>query len=323
MSVRRSRVTWGLAAAALLALAASAAGAQGRRVAGYARDEGDWRFQHHDRRVKVILLAGSIGAFQGLPYGRLLHQWCGNAEVQNLSRVGQGAPQLFSRFRNRVLSNPNVPIGAPGYELWLLFGGGMNSVGVPTRTNWALNRLFRLAHRRHFRVVALTLTPWGEDGSGDHRWQGARPLSTLRSTRRVVDYVMGRANPESALGRYRSHRQGVGPDDPWTPSELPEVAIDLYDSRLRDTDAALWTLDEARTRLESDARYRRELAPLATTAREERLGRDAEILRQAPRWFMAPRYRSFDHIHPNRAGHRLIAETACPQLPESWGCHCP
>ena len=44
-------------------------------------------------------------------------------------------------------------------------------------------------------------------------------------------------------------------------------------------------------------------------------------------WFDATddgrEYRGFDHVHPNRDGHRVIAETACPQLPPSWGCHCP
>ena len=30
----------------------------------------------------------------------------------------------------------------------------------------------------------------------------------------------------------------------------------------------------------------------------------------------------FDPIHPNKQGHRLIAEILCPSLPDNWDCDC-
>ena len=49
----------------------------------------------------------------------------------------------------------------------------------------------------------------------------------------------------------------------------------------------------------------------------------AAMAAEIPRWFLREELRSFDHIHPNSEGHRLIAEAACPRLPASWGCECP
>ncbi|HEY8432801.1 MAG TPA: hypothetical protein VIL20_30730 [Sandaracinaceae bacterium] len=311
---------------ALLALAAagtigSVALAQ-QRAAGYAWDDPDWRFTQRDRRVKVVLLAGSIGAFRDQPYGRLLYEWCANAEIRNLSQVGQGAPQLLQRFREQVIENENVPIGAPNLEMWVLFGGGLNSVSSPHRTNRSIAQLIRLAHRRRIGVVALTLTPWGSREDRE-RWSGARGLHVLRSTRAVVDFVMGRSSPAEALGPYARERRGVEPDAPWLESEQPDVAIDLYDSPLRDRDAEPWPLEEVRAELVRDPAWIRSVAGLDPVQREARLDADARTLAEAPRWFLRPEYRGFDHIHPNRAGHRVIAETVCPHLPASWGCQCP
>lgn len=311
--------------AVALALIAAVAAAQPPHSAGYAWDDPDWRFTHHERRVKVVLLAGSIGAFRNRPYGALIHQWCEDAEVRNLSVVGAGAPQLFTRFQRDVIENPNVPRGARGLEMWLLFGGGLNSVASVTRTNYAMNRLFVMAHRRGFRVVAMTLTPWGEDGTEDERWRGGRALQSLRSTRAVVDYVMGRRGPAEALGPFARNRpRGVAPSDPWTAAERPDVAIDLYDiPALRDPTAAPWEPTDVRTRIERDQRWRVETTPLTPAARAARLEADARFLAEAPRYFLREEYRSFDHIHPNREGHLAMARAICPQLPESWGCRCP
>lgn len=310
--------------AALLALA-SAASAQPTRSAGYAWDDPEWRFTHHDRPVKVVLLAGSIGAFRNRPYGVLIHNACSNAEVRNLSQVGAGAPQLLTRFQHEVVENPNVPRGARGLELWLLFGGGLNSVGAVTRTNFAMNRLFVMAHHHGIRVAALTLTPWGDSGEDDERWRDGRALHALRSTRRVVDYVLGRSTPEDALGPFARRRpRGVAADAPWTPAERPDVAIDLYDApALRDATATPWTIEDAQRRIERDSRWRTETASLSQAARDVRLAEDARFLSEAPRHFLRSEFRSFDHIHPNREGHQAMFETMCPRLPASWGCRCP
>lgn len=308
---------------ALGLLVASGASAQ-RHTPGYAVDDPDWRFTMRDRPVKVVILAGSIGAFRDRPYGRLLHEWCGNAEIRNISTVGAGAPQLLRRFQTSVLENPNVPVGWRGHELWLLYGGGLNSAGQPHLTNHATHRLLRMAHRRHVRVAMMTLTPWATDGETDPRWAGAGGLHALQSTQSIVDFIMGQSSPNEALGTYvRRRGRGIEPTDPWQAIERPDVAINLYDSRLRDADAEPWPVDRIAERLQHDPRWRRSTAELSEGARTRRLQQDAELLAQAPQYFLRPEYRGFDHIHPNRAGHQVIAETACPSLPRSWGCRCP
>lgn len=308
-----------------LALLASSAAAQRRTSPGYPEEDPNWQFTIRDRPVKVVLLAGSIGAFRNRPYGALVHQWCENVEVRNLSVVGLGAPQLLSHFQHEVIDDREVPRGIHGHERWLLFGGGLNSVAGVTRTNYAMNRLFHLAHRHGFRVVALTLTPWGDDGTEDTHWRDGRALHSLRSTRRVVDFVMGRLAPRDALGPFAERRpRGVAPGDPWTPEERPDVAIDLYDvPALRTADAAPWPIEDARRRIERDSRWRVETASLSPEARAARLEEDARFLATAPQHFLRSELRGFDRIHPNREGHVALARAMCPQLPESWGCSCP
>lgn len=293
---------------------------QARCVSGYTCRETDWRFTYASRPVKVVLLAGSIGAFQDEPYPRLIHEWCANAEIRNLSRVGFGASQLHQLWTQEVLRNPRYPMGARGVELWVWWNGGLNSAGIPQRTNRYIRRVFTEAHQRNIRVVGMTLSPWGtlED---ERRWGGARGLDTYRNTRRIVDFVMGRASPRDALGEYVSDR--AEPDAPWAPAELADVRIDLYDSALRDAQAAPRDVAEMQRVLERDARYRARVERLDASARARQLERDASVLSELPRWFLRPELRGFDPIHPNREGHRAIAELACPQLPASWGCQCP
>jgi len=71
-----------------------------------------------------------------------------------------------------------------------------------------------------------------------------------------------------------------------------------------------------------DAWWRSQVAGLTDPERAARLAADAQLAAEIPRWYLRRELRSFDHIHPNREGHRLIAETVCPRLPASWGCRC-
>jgi hypothetical protein len=313
-----ARVLLGMTA---VAMSSSPLAAQHPIGGGYATDDPEWRFVLRARRVKVVMLAGSIGAFQDHPYARHLHEWCENAEIRNLSRVGYGAHQLYDLLQREVLANPRVPFGNAQYELWLLWHGGLNSAQVSFRTNHHIRRAFRDAHRRGMRVVGLSLTPWGTLDD-DRRWGGTQALDTYRSTRRVVDFVMGRLDPHDALGPYASYRE-VAANAPWTEQELADVRIDLYDSPLRDRDAPLRDWDRMRALVAGDARWRRLAEPLPIPARELRLADDARLLAELPRWFLRSEYRGFDAIHPNREGHRVIAELVCPRLPASWSCTCP
>jgi hypothetical protein len=282
-----------------------------------------WRFRKDDRPIKVIVLAGSIGAWPKQPYAERIQQLCANVEVKNLSTVGEGALALKQRFRKQVLENPGTQRGDARFEHWLVFQGGLNSVGTPEMTNHHLRELFVLAHAKGFSVVGLTLTPWG-DASDKGSWRGARALESYRNTRKVVDYVLGRLTPADALASYTAKRKVAAPREAaWNADELPDVAVDLFDSGLRDPSRPLGDVAQARAGLLKDARWRRRHAHLGDTARELVALYDAMTLAGIERWWLRPELRSFDHIHPNAEGHRIMAETACPTLPASWGCSCP
>ncbi len=315
-----ARLALAILAFALVSLAATPSPAQ-LGGGGYAWGDPEWRFTLRGRRVKVVLLAGSIGAFRDGPYARHLHEWCDDAEIRNLSHVGWGASQLYGSLRRDVLENPRVPFGSDGVELWLMWNGGMNSARNGYRTNHYIRRAFRDAHRRGMRVVGLTLTPWGtlED---ERRWGGVAGLRTHEHTRRIVDFVMGRLSPRAALGTYAELRE-VPSDAPWDPSERADVAIDLFDSPLRDRDARLRDIEAMTRAVSRDSRWARDAAGLDDAARAARLARDARALAELPRWFMRDEFRGFDDVHPNAAGHLAIASAVCPRLPASWGCRCP
>jgi hypothetical protein len=278
-----------------------------------------WRFKLADRPVKVVVLAGSIGAWPKQPYAERLQKLCKHVEVKNLSKVGFGAFALRQRFKQQVLDR--LPqLRQPGSEYWLVFQGGLNSVGTPERTNHDIREMFVLAHAKGFKVVGLTLTPWGDEG--DKRWAGVAGLKYLRATTRVVDFVLGALGPREALGDHARQRS-AGADAPWQAEERADVAVDLYRSSLRAEDAPLRPVEPLEKALARDRAWQAAHAGLAEDARAAALRADAELAAALPRWFLRAELRSFDHIHPNSEGHRKIAEAACPKLPASWGCECP
>lgn len=279
-----------------------------------------WRFRRQDKPVKVVVLAGSIGAYTRGPYAEQIEGLCANVEVRNISKTGLGALALKQRFDQQVLDNAHLRWNEDGQEHWLVFGGGLNSVGSPRSTNHHMRRLFELAHRRGMQVVGLTLTPWGDDR--DKRWRGIEGLKSKRTTQAVVDFTMGRLTPEQALGALASKRR-VAADAPWDPSEVPDIAIDLYDSVLRDREAAPRDRDEVRALLAKSKEWQRAHRELDPLQREMKLEADTQEVVEIPRWYLRKELRSFDHIHPNERGHRLMAVVMCPSLPESWGCACP
>lgn len=279
-----------------------------------------WRFKRSDRAVKVVVLAGSIGAWPKEPYAWHLEQMCANVEVKNLSQTGLGTWALRKRFREQVLENRRIDWEAEGAEHWLVFGGGLNSVGTPKSTNQQARRLFLMAHARGMKVVGLSLTPWGDEG--DRRFRGIEGLGRRKDTQLVVDYIMKRVTPAVALGAYANKRPD-GAEAPWTVEELPDLSIDLYDAALRDAEAEPRDLEAMRALLESDGAWGRAHRDLDETARQAQLESDAHLLADLPRWYLRSELRSFDHIHPNVEGHATIAAVMCPSLPESWGCTCP
>jgi hypothetical protein len=278
-----------------------------------------WRFTKRDKPVKVVVLAGSIGAYRGESYAQRIETMCSNVEVENLSKTGLGAWALKRRFKDQVLGNRRIDWKLEGTEYWLMFGGGLNSVGTPKSTNHHIRGLFMMAHARGLKVVGLTLTPWGTDA--DRRFRGLGGLDYRRATQAVSDFILGRAKPSDALGGHANRRAG-GADAPWEPVELADIAVDVYDSPLRDEAAELRDQAEMRALLERDRSWQRDHAKLPEAEREVALEADARLAASLPRWYMRPELRSFDHVHPNSEGHRIIAAEICPKLPESWGCAC-
>jgi hypothetical protein len=200
----------------------------------------------------------------------------------------------------------------------VVFQGGLNSIAMPEQTNRHIWGITTLAHGRGMKVVGLTPTPWGENA--DKRWKGASALRYWQNTRTVVDFIVGRSDPKSALGKYVSQRPD--PKAAWDASELADVGIDLYDSDLRDKDAALNDFYRVREQIERDDGWKREHASLSELARALTLHAHAFAVSLMPRWYLRANLRSFDDIHPNTEGHALIAQIACPRLPSSWGCRC-
>ncbi|NVB37958.1 SGNH/GDSL hydrolase family protein [Pseudenhygromyxa sp. WMMC2535] len=279
-----------------------------------------WRFKKQDKPVKVVVLAGSVGAWQKDPYHEHLENWCSNVEVENLSKTGYGAYWLRKRFMQQVIQNPYLNLRNPDHEYWMIFHGGLNSVATPESTNKELRQLFISAHRRGVEVVALSLMPWGDE-SDKKRWRGLAGLKYKQHTETVVDFLLKRSTPQEALGNYIDRRDDQSA--PWSPDELADIAIDLYDSDMRDRNAPLRDLAKMRALLEKDKGWNKRHADLDPAAREAALERDAQAAAELPRWYMRPELRAFDHIHPNEKGHELVAEITCPQLPASWGCTCP
>lgn len=278
-----------------------------------------WRFKLAARPVKVVVLAGSIGAWPKQPYAERIAKLCKHVEVKNISKVGFGAFALRQRFKQQVLER--LPqLKQAGNEYWLVFQGGLNSVGTPERTNHDIREVFMLAHSRGFKVVGLSLTPWGDET--DKRWAGVAGLKYLRATTRVVDFVAGTLTPAEALGEFAG-RRAAGANAAWQPEEQADVAVDLYRSSLRAADAPLRDTEALTRRLEKDRGWQAAHVSLDADARATLARTEAAAAAEIPRWFLREELRSFDHIHPNAEGHRLIAETACPRLPASWGCECP
>lgn len=278
-----------------------------------------WRFKYPDRKVKVVVLAGSIGAWPKQPYAKEIARLCKNVEVHNLSQVGQGAWALKQRFKQQVLENRRLSLRDSDYEHWLVYGGGLNSVGNPKSTSKQMRDLFVLAHTHGMKVVALSVTPWGSQH--DKRWRASKGLKHRSDTQHVVDYTLGRLTPEQAFGSY-GHKRPGGLAAPWDPLEQPDVAVDLYDSALRDRAATPLDVEEMKTALRRDSAWRQAHAKLEEAARDARLDADARTSSELVQWFLKPELRSFDHTHPNTDGHRIIAATMCPKLPASWGCEC-
>ena len=258
-----------------------------------------------NRPNKAVVLGGSVSEYYAGNYGEYLHHGCKHLEVINRAKAKKGVPALVKRLDKEILGDRALMAATVPSKRWLIFQGGLNSVFSPEMANFHLARLFQRAHEGGLQVMALTLVPWGSDK--DSRFHGFDGVRTVRRTARINDFLLRRLAPAQALGR-----RGRNRPHEWMKGELPDISVDVFDGPLRDEMAAL--RDEATlARAFERSRYRK------------RKGQRAALIAEAravPRQFMQHKYWSFNHYHPNAAGHRLMAVAACKQAPAEWGCDC-
>ncbi len=127
--------------------------------------------------------------------------------------------------------------------------------------------------------------------------------------------MMGRLSAEEAFGPSRAGSE-------YAEGERPDVAVDIYDSALRDADAPLRENKRMARFVKIDDWVKRTLKGVTGEEREARLAVFTEEALGLPRWYMKRDFHAFDHVHPGIDGHRVIAQTMCPKLPETWGCSC-
>lgn len=283
---------------------------------------GRWVFGDAERPVKAVVIGGSISAYTAGSFSDYLGAVCRRTEIVNRGKARLGAAALERRFEAQVLKNRRLMKAREDYEaLWLIFFGGLNSVSSPELTNFHVARTLKKARERGVRTIAVTIGPWGSER--DSRWSAERGLEYFDFSQRAVDFILGRSTPAEALGRFAGDRARDGREpDVWAPGELPDVAVDLWDSALRHVDAEPRSRASVERRVRRSAWARRQLAELEGEAREARLEALIVQAMELPRWFMRPELIGFDAIHPNSDGHRVIAEIICPRLPAQLGCDC-
>lgn len=285
-----------VAAAAIASLAPAAAQAAA----------GPWSTE---RPHKAVVIGGSISKYYAGNFGQFLHFGCKDLEVINRGEVGAGAAKLLANLRSQVLEDPATLAAMSAGRGWILLQGGLNSVGAPESTAWSLTRLITAAHAAGLQVLALTVTPWGSDD--DPRFDGWNGLRLHRATEQVAEALLGKLDPARALGR-RVAQRGGDPET-WSAGELPDIAVDLWRSALR---------VGAKAPLRAAEPLRDSFARSPWRKLVEQRDQWIEAARAVPWQFMDPKYRDFDHVHPNTAGHRLMAALACQQAPAAWRCDC-
>lgn len=269
---------------------------------------GSWRWEQADKPVKVLLLSSSLGRWRFGSFGQFLETACSGIDVHYETRHAVNTRWMIGRFKDSLLRNPNIDLANEGAERWLLYQGGLNSVSTPATTARDMVRLFTLAHEHGLRVVAISVTPWGEHS--DSRFDGFDGLVRHDKTRHLAALLTGKLGRREALGRFTDSTGEGG--DTWRPAERPDVAVDVLDSVLRHRDGPL------RPRGPLVREWRRR--PVIRR-RYPDMERAVARARRVPQWFLNPEY-AYDHVHIKHHGHRKIAEMLCPKLPESWRCDC-
>jgi len=265
------------------------------------KDRRRWAFRK-GRRVEAVVLGGSIAAYGRGGFPDVLQAVCPELEVVNLAWPHWGAGRIRRRFERAVLRNRELSVTPPNAERWVILHGGVNSAGSPPTVRKHFGAIIDKAHAASWKVLGLTLSPWGDDQ--DPRWRSLAGVRMLRNTQQIVDFVLGSDRGSRA------------------PQRLADHTVDLFRSPLRDRDARPRPLPPLRRALRRSSRVRKELSGLPA---EARASRREELLAEAslvPTYYLRPELHSFDSLHPNGAGHRIIAKLVCPHVPSAAACRC-
>lgn len=307
----RAHLSIALAAIALAAPLGTAARA----------DEGDepgtWRFSDDSKPVKVVVIGGSVSAYPAGSFSQWLPAVCSDIEIVNRGKAKLGAADLRRRFNAQVLKNRRLD-DATKKKTWLLFLGGLNSIGTPETTNLDLAKTFKAAKDAGLSTMGVTINPWGSET--DHRWQGVEGLAYWEHSQRAVDFLLGRLAPATAFGD--AIAKAMADPTRFEPGQLPDVAVDVWDGALRDLSAAPRDLEKLRKAAKRSTWVKKRLEKVAEAERPAALEDLLQRASQLPRWFMRPDFVAFDPIHPNAQGHKEIARAICMKAPPSWGCSC-
>jgi hypothetical protein len=282
-----------------------------------------WKFKDEEKPVKVIVLAGSIGAKRREAYHNQLQGVCSATEFVNLSKVGHAVQGLIGIWQREVSENRRLARSrSPEEERWALFGGGLNNIGTRGHYSAAhyMLKLFSRMKRDGFRVIATSVSPWGDNE--DDRWEGYSGLLVHRTSLALAGFLAGDLTPSDALGRYLRYRRKSLPGEQFEAAELPARSINLYTSSLRENGTRKNDFERGRKMLLRSRSWRKSTRKMTGAARAVRLQQDAEELAALPQWYLRPELQGFDPIHPNARGHRLMASVICPELPDSWRCDC-
>lgn len=290
----------------------------GLGATAHAEEPGTWRFQDASKPTKLVVVGGSVAAYEAGSFGQWLSHVCAKVEVVNRAKAKLGAFELRQRFIAQVLKNRRVDPKA--HETWLLFLGGLNSVGTPEKTNLEVGKALQAAKDAGLKTVGISINPWGAES--DHRWQGVDGLAYFEHTQKTVDFLLGRLTPAEAFGKDASNFVDPRAPNSYQSGILPDIGVDVWDATLRDRDAKPRDRDKLLKTAKRSGWVKKRLALVPEAERAAKLQALVDQAAALPQWYMKPHFHAFDPIHPNGSGHKEIARAICAKAPASWGCDC-
>ena len=142
-------------------------------IGGNVQPVGDIACPNGDGK-KIIAVGDSITA-ANFSYASIIDASCDNVEIVKMAYPGRSASFVYDQIQNRDFS-------AEGFTDMIVLAG-VNDVNNAQR---GLQRIYQKAHSENLRVVAITLTPWGNYRT----WTEQRG----QMTHTINNWIRGRAN---------------------------------------------------------------------------------------------------------------------------------